>query len=110
MHEGIYEELKDKARSGGITFYGVIAPLADLDMGSEHGRAELGRLLGEISTYEHEQERPLLSAIVVHQNDGRPGQGFYSLAHDLSLLLADRDRDTYWQEEVKRVHGYWLTH
>ncbi len=32
-NEEIYERVKNVARFGGVTYYGVIAPLAELDMG-----------------------------------------------------------------------------
>lgn len=49
----------------------------------QHVRNEIGRILGEISEYEHENGRPLLSALVIRLNDGEEGDGFYKLAEDL---------------------------
>ncbi len=117
MNEEIYEELQKVARAGDVTYYGVIAPLADLDMGLDRDRAEIGRLLGEISTHEHEHGRHLLSAIVVHSRSfpidalrGRPGRGVYPLTRELRLLQPGQDEDTYWQDEVRHVLDYWQAH
>jgi hypothetical protein len=49
----------------------------------QHIRAEIGKILGEISSYEHENDRPLLSALVLRANDDYEGDGFYKLADEL---------------------------
>ena len=63
MDQVLYEKLKEVARSRKITFYSDIAPLVNLDMGNPHDRKVIGELLGEISSFEHEHGRPLLSAM-----------------------------------------------
>jgi hypothetical protein len=115
IHEGIYDAVRQAACEGRLTYYGVIAPLAGLDMGrGEWDRAEIGRILGRISTREHEEGRPLLSAIVVHSHNfpiealrGRPGKGFFNLARELGLFRPDEDEEAFWQREVRRVHEHW---
>lgn len=108
MHREIYEELQRVAREQDVTTYEPIAQLADLDMRRQEDRNEIGRLLGEISTYEHEQGRPLLSAVVHLQEQNRPGVGFFTLARQLGLLQADGDEDAFWNDEVRRVWQAWL--
>lgn len=49
----------------------------------QHIRNEIGRILGEISEYEHNNDRPLLSALVIRLNDGEEGDGFFKLAENL---------------------------
>jgi hypothetical protein len=86
MHEKIYEELGRVAKGQPTITYSKIAPLANLDMDNPSHRDEIGQLLGEISKYEHSQQRPLLSAVVIHQDNNMPGQGFFKLAKELGLL------------------------
>ncbi|MGE3109696.1 MAG: hypothetical protein AB7O77_15265 [Phycisphaerales bacterium] len=63
-------------------------------------------ILGQLSTDEHEQGRPLLSVLVVHKTgDMQPGDGFFELAESLG-------RDTSnlleaWIAEVQKVYQYW---
>lgn len=63
-------------------------------------------ILGQVSTEEHEQGRPLLSVLVVHKTgDMQPGDGFFELAESLG-------RDTSnlleaWIAEVQKVYQYW---
>ena len=85
MHKDIYQKIKSVARNQDIVFYGEIAPLAGLDMSSPDDRIEIGHLLGEISRYEHMQGRPMLSAVVVHKDNNKPGSGFFELAHELGV-------------------------
>ena len=51
----------------------------------QHVRKEIGRILGEISEYEHHHDRPLLSALVIRLQDGEEGDGFYKLAENLGF-------------------------
>ena len=48
-------------------------------------------ILGEISTYEHEHSRPMLSVLVFHADDGMPGDGFFNLARKLGVLHGRSD-------------------
>ena len=48
-------------------------------------RTYIGKILGEISIYEHENNRPLLSALVIRAGDNYEGDGFYKLAQDLGF-------------------------
>lgn len=48
-----------------------------------HDRKILGQILGEISEYEHINDRPLLSALVIRAGDNYEGDGFYKLAEEL---------------------------
>lgn len=80
-----------------------------LDMqASEYDRAEIGRILGEISTFEHNNDRPLLSAIVVHQGTGYEGDGFFKLAQELGIgpwkTLRDSDFDI---RQIKLCFELW---
>ncbi|MFN3562152.1 MAG: hypothetical protein ACK4XY_01310 [Chloroherpetonaceae bacterium] len=72
-----------------------------LKMDSEADRQRIGAILDEISTNEHNEGRPLLSAVVVKQASGEPGEGFYKLAESL------KGYPSFWKDELKKVHDYW---
>jgi hypothetical protein len=58
----------------------------DLNMHDKpYDRAIIGRILGEISKYEHLNSRPLLSALVLRSEDHEEGDGFYKLAEELGF-------------------------
>ena len=52
---------------------------------SEYARAEIGRILGEVSSSEHSNCRPLLSSLVISKGDNYQGDGFYKLCEDLGF-------------------------
>ena len=76
--EAIYQELLLVAKGSNLTNYSDIAPLAGLDMGLPPDRNSMASILDEISRSEHENGRPLLSAVVVLK-------GRTSLARDSSV-------------------------
>lgn len=104
--QAIYQEILRVARSGGITTYADIAPLAELDMSLLHHRTRIGSILGEISRAEHRAGRPMLSAVVILADRNRPGQGFFRLAKTLGLHTGG-DELQFWVQELQRVHDYW---
>lgn len=107
MHQAIYDELKRVAHRQEMTTYSTIAPLAGLDMDNPADRDAMRRFLGEISTHEHRQGRPLLTAIVVHKQDNIPGHGFFELAQQLGLRRPEADQLAFFCREVVRVHAQW---
>ena len=50
-----------------------------------HDRKVLGGILGDISSFEHSNDRPLLSALVVRAGEHYEGDGFYKLAEILGF-------------------------
>jgi hypothetical protein len=69
----------------------------------------LGEVLGNVSVFEYEHGRPLLSAIVVQAGTHQAGDGFYQglLRGRLDKHLpADQER-AYWREEIRKVVTYW---
>jgi hypothetical protein len=107
LHKPLYEKLKQIAKQQGTATYGAIAPIAGLDMEKPGGRDKIRQILGMISTYEHQQGRPMLTAIVVHKQDNIPGRGFFELAQHLGLLSSGADELTFFCGEVSPVHATW---
>jgi hypothetical protein len=69
----------------------------------------LGDVLGNVSVFEQENGRPLLSALVVQAGTHQAGDGFYKglLRKRLGMqLLADEER-AFWREEMRKVVTYW---
>ena len=65
----------------------------------------LPRLLEAVSRLEHEHGRPMLSVLVVRQQDDRPGDGFYGLARSLGWRVDDEEQ--FFANEHRRVTEYW---
>jgi hypothetical protein len=109
MHEQIHEKLKEVAQRSTVTYYSDIAPMADLDMNLPNDRFEIGVILDDINRHERELGHPMLSAVVVHKESLKPGQGFFTLARSLGLFVGN-DEDKFYIQELRKVHDYWAAH
>jgi hypothetical protein len=109
----LYEKLLDLAKTKKLASYSEVAPLIGLDMAQEADRDEIARKLGDIVFFEHENNRPMLTALVVHQGgDNNPGEGFFSAAEKIGLFKSSRDpmkRLIFWSNQVTLVHNHWAS-
>ena len=67
----------------------------------------IGKVLGRISTFEHQQGRPLLSALVVHSADMQAGDGFTGLARSLSYQIQTGQERAFWRSQIEDLVRYW---
>lgn len=113
MNNKVREKLIEVSRNRKIIFYQELCDACDLGLdmrNSPADRMEIGRILGEISAYEHFNERPLLSALVVTKS-GEEGDGFFKLCEELGLTADWRKLkkdDLFSVLEIKKCHEYWL--
>jgi len=107
--ETIRQHLVQVARQKGIKTYTEVGNWVGLDMSWEPARIQIAQLLDMINENEINEERPMISALVVHKEDGRPGVGFFQCARGLGKF-AGNDEDGFWANEVKAVHEYWVSH
>jgi hypothetical protein len=63
--------------------------------------------LYHVNTYEHENGRPMIGALVVRASDGLPGDGFYWCARQLGFEFEDTEAAAFWEAELARVSEYW---
>lgn len=92
------------ARRGNLIYYSELVKKIKSCVLEPHG-SPLAHMLGEISSEEDDKGRWLLTAIVVRKEDGMPGQGFVDLAKSRGRNV--KDRETFWTEEVRKVHDVW---
>ena len=109
MNVDLYQKLKEVATTGQLTHYSDIAPIVGRDMAQPGDRNKISVLLDEISTHEHRNERPLLSAVVVRRQDHVPGGGFFQMAQRVGVFNGG-DRIAFFEEELSRVHDFWKQH
>ncbi|MCK4324459.1 MAG: hypothetical protein KAW89_08020 [Armatimonadetes bacterium] len=98
----VYKKVKEIARAQDTINYSKLASLIGLDMSEPPERTRIGEILGEISRYEHEEGRPMLSAVVVHAADGFPGKGFFNLARELGVYVGPDD--VFFCRELEKVY------
>ena len=76
--------------------------------GNPNDRLKIGALLGEISEFEHINNRPLISALVIRVTDGEEGDGFYKLAEKLGFgKFKKLKEDLFEYEQVKNCVDFW---
>ncbi len=102
----LYDKLKGIAKQRKRTHYEDVAPLVNLNLDTIKERNELADILGKISTYEHEEGRPMLSAVVLRKDTDMPGSGFFELARELGLLTSQNEKKFFY-DEIKKVWDCW---
>lgn len=105
----VYSQLITASRYRGTVTYQEVAVVMGIETYGVRMGTATGHILGEISEDEHNQGRPMLSAVAVSV-DGSPGEGFYGLAANLGKLPADADKETrldFWRRERDAVHETW---
>jgi len=104
VNQALYDKLVEVAKAQKAITYAEVAPLLGLDMSQVEDRTAMSLALREVSEHEFDNDRPLLSAVVVHTNNGMPGDGFFSMASDFELFNRDLDdMDRFFVEELTRV-------
>ncbi len=115
MHKAIYEKLKEVARDKKLIAYSELneALKLGLDFDRPEDRGKIGEWLDEILEHEIESGRPMLSAVVVREEEdrsyGAPGEGFYQLARERDIFRGD-NKYIFWVSELSRVYNYWSSH
>jgi hypothetical protein len=67
-------------------------------------------LLGQVNVLEHEADRPLISALVVHKDgDPEPGSGFWAFARELGIDPGSgtHAKLDFWMREGERCYAQW---
>lgn len=82
-----------------------------LNFNNEYDRALIGEWLGEISKYEFNKDRPLLSALITHKQGKREqGDGFYKLCEELFVEdWQDLKANKNWENNlIAECYTFWL--
>jgi hypothetical protein len=87
--------------------YKPLADKFDVPYENDHERNLFHAMLGNISRYEFEHNRPLLSVVVVTE-DLTPGKGFFTMAKkELHKQGLTEDNDTFAIKERKALFEFW---
>lgn len=112
MDKDIRNVLIEIARKKRVIYYQELCDKCQLGLNMRDNpsdRLEIGRLLGDISTNEFNNNRPLLSAVVITKG-GEEGDGFYKLCQQLGLT-GDWKRlkreGIFAALEIKKCHEFW---
>ena len=68
----------------------------------------MGPVLEEIGWDEWNNERPMITALVIRKGEGTPSVGFFDLANRLGHGPIDHtNANEFWLAERLRVYEYW---
>jgi hypothetical protein len=108
MNNEIRDLLIDRAKIKAPVAYGTIMQQLELDNNIPEDRNRLSYELAEISRFEYEQGRPLLSAMVMYEGLKSFGKGIYKLGEELGLGLAEElENQNFAYDMQKRCIDYW---
>jgi hypothetical protein len=111
--EYVYNRLKQLAGAKQPITYGQLLREMDIDpreSWEKNRHQELRDIIGKISSEEYEKGNPLLSALVVHEEDRLPGEGFFvGLLEQIGKKpIHNRDKQlAFWVKEVKAIYEKW---
>ncbi len=101
IRQGIIDQIRMDHRP--LTYSNVVALVSGLFVSPHDWR--LHHLLGQISEDEEDAGRGLISAFVVRQGNGRPGNGFFRLAEKRGRDVTDRE--VCWTREIAHLQEVW---
>jgi len=98
------------AREKRYGFYSDLVPLVPAIAWPEgphtHEGQQMGYLLGHVSIEEldTQEDRPLLSALVVARDDNLPSTGFWKFAEEMGVRVGSstNERLAFWVQEIQR--------
>jgi len=96
----------ETAKAGQLIAYSELTGMLQTAYVHYHSHV-LTRLLIDIGSEEVAGGRPILPALVVAKQTGRPGPGYFKLAPG-EVEVGDPIRE--WENEVQRVYDYWSKH
>jgi hypothetical protein len=72
------------------------------------GRAYIGGVLEEVACCKKKEDEPILTAIVIHAHDGKPGDSFWKIrCLPLDKKVAQsKDKKIFWEKECDKVWNY----
>lgn len=107
MIQTIYDKLKEIAQKKRLITYKELAAAVGLDWNKDYGKCrQIFRVLRDICAAEVRQGHPMLGAVVVRQDSGMPGKGFFARARQLGRHKDSTDR-SFWLAERDAVWNFW---
>ena len=108
MNQEVRKFLIDQCVKGQPIYYEAIGQILGLDLGLESQRQILSKTLGEISAFEHEHDRPLISSIAIYKQKNDHGYGFYNLCEELGIVKATKlSKELYGFTQIEECKRFW---
>lgn len=104
LHDLLVEVARRRAT---ISYSDVVAAMRTVSLPPDS--TAFHHMLGDVSARTFDDGAPLLSAVVVHKHDGKPGGGFARLARRLGFEVDENAaaEDAFWGQQLTAVHAWW---
>jgi len=108
MNQEIRKFLINQCVKGEPIYYEVISQKLGLNLSLDSDRYILSKTLGDISTLEYENGRPLISSIAIYKQKNDHGYGFYSLCEELGIGNASKlENELYGFTQMGKCKEFW---
>ncbi len=108
MNQEIRKFLIDQCVLGQPIYYEDISKKLNLNLALDKDRLILSKTLGEISAFEHENGRPLISSITIYKVENDHGNGFYNLCEELGIGKSSKlKKEFYGFTEIEESKKFW---
>lgn len=108
MNQEVRKFLIDQCVKGVPIYYEAIGKILNLNLALDSDRHILSKTLGEISTFEHENDRPLISSIAIYKQKNDHGFGFYNLCQELGIGKASKlSKELYGFTQMEFCKQFW---
>jgi len=91
-----------------LTTYEEVANLLDLNLDNPEDHFQiLPELLSDINEYMEEENKPMITALIVLKNS-RPytcGEGFFNLMNTMKKISPKEDKQLFWAKEISKIHN-----
>jgi hypothetical protein len=98
----VYDEMRKAAADGRTMTCSELGERVGLSWTNPDCRATLCRLMDAVNLHMHHEGQPLLSAVVLTKENGKPWWGFFDRARSLGRYEGS-DQAAFFQRELHRV-------
>jgi hypothetical protein len=100
--------LIEQSRKGRPIYYEDVAKVLKIDLSFPEQRQILSTTLGEISTFEFENNRPMISSMAIYKAKNDHGFGFYNLCEELGIGKSTKlEKELYGFDQMEKCKKFW---
>ena len=108
MNQEVRKFLIDQCVKGQPIYYEAVGQMLGLNLALDPDRHILSKTLGEISAFEYNNDRPLISSIAIYKQKNDHGYGFYNLCEELKIGKASHlSEQLFGFTQIEECKRFW---